>query len=56
MAQAHAEQELPDPLSTRTSVESHAVEPIVHQAPGGHRAEAQDVGHSQDVIAQPSAG
>ena len=36
-----------------TDVESLCVEPFVHQASDRHRAEAQDVGHPQDVLAQP---
>ena len=51
-AQAHAEEELSDRLPAGTHVESHCVEPFEHQASDRHRAEAQDVGHSQDVLAQ----
>ena len=52
-AQAHAMQELIDPSLAGTDVESLCVEPFAHQASDRHRAEAQDIGHSQDVLAQP---
>ena len=53
VAQAHAVQELSDPLSTGTDGESLCVEPFVQQAPDRQRAKAQDVGYSHDVLAQP---
>ena len=53
VAQAHATQELSDPSLARTDVESLCVKPVVHQASDCHRAEAQDVGHPHDVLAQP---
>ena len=52
-AQAHATQEFPHPGITRTDVESHFVEPFVHQVPDSHRAQAQPVGHLHDVLAEP---
>ena len=52
-AQAHATQELSDPPLARTDVESLCVEPLIHQASDRHRAEAEDVGHPHDVLAQP---
>ena len=52
-AQAHAMQELLDPAVAGTHVVSLCVEPFVHQASDCHRAEAQDVGHPHDVLAQP---
>ena len=42
-AQAHAAQELSDPLSAGTDVESLCVQPFVHQAPDRHPTEAQNV-------------
>ena len=53
VAQAHAVQELLHPPLAGTHVESLRVEPFEHQASNRHSAEAQDVGHSQDVLAQP---
>ena len=53
VAQAHATQESLHPPTARTDVESLCVEPSVHQAPDRLRAEAQDVGHSHDVLAEP---
>ena len=53
-AQAHAMQGSPHPTMARTDVESLFVEPLVHQASDRHRAEAQDVGHSHDVLTEPS--
>ena len=52
-AQVHATQELSDPPLARTDVVSLCVDPFVHQAPDRHRAEARDVGHSHDVLAEP---
>ena len=43
VAQAHAVQELSDPLSAGTDVESLCVEPFAHQAPDRHPTEAQNV-------------
>ena len=51
-AQAHAMQELSDPLSTGAHVETRCVEPLVDQASDGHRTQAQDVGHLHEVLAQ----
>ena len=53
VAHAHATQELLDPSRACTDVESLCVESFVHQAPDRDRAEAQDVGHPHDVLAQP---
>ena len=52
-AQVHAMQELSDPALAGTHVESLCVEPLEHQAPDGHCAQAQDVGDFHDVLAQP---
>ena len=52
-AQAHAMQELLHPALAGTDVESFCVEPFIHQASDRHRAEAQDVGHPHDVLAEP---
>ena len=52
-AQAHATQELSDPSIAGTHVEPLCVEPFEHQASDRHRAQAQDVGHLHDVLAQP---
>ena len=46
-------QEPLDPVIAGTDVESLCVEPFVHQASDRHRAEAQEVGHSHDVLAEP---
>ena len=51
-AQAHATQELLHPAKAGTDVELLCVEPFVHQASDRHRAQAQDVGHPHDVLAQ----
>ena len=51
-AQAHATQELPHPSISRTHVESHLIEPVVHKVPHGHRAQAQNVGDPHNVLAQ----
>ena len=52
-AQAHATQESLHPALAGTHVESLCVEPFEHQASDRGRAEAQDVGHLHDVLAQP---
>ena len=52
-AQAHAMQEIPHPPVAGMYVESLCVEPLEHQAPDGHRAQAQHVGHLHDVLAEP---
>ena len=52
-AQVHAVQELSDPPLARTHVESLCVEPFVHQAVDRDRAQAHDVGHLHDVLAEP---
>ena len=49
VAQAHAAQELPDPLSTETAL---CMEPFAHQASDRHRADAKDVSLSHDVLAE----
>ena len=46
-------QELSDPLIAGLHVESLCVEPFEHQAVDRDRAQAQDVGHLHDVLAQP---
>ena len=51
--QALGGQELSDPLSARTDVESLRVEPFVHKASDRVRAQAQDVGHPHDVLVEP---
>ena len=51
-AQAHATQEPPYPLVAGTHVEPLCVEPLAHQAVDRDRAQAQDVGHLHDVLAQ----
>ena len=51
--QAHAMQEPLHPTFAGTDVEPICVELVVRQASDRHRAEAQDVGHPQDVLAQP---
>ena len=48
-AQAHATQEIPHPPVAGMYVEPLCVEPLEHQAPDGHRAQAQHVGHLHDV-------
>ena len=50
-AQARAMQELLHPAFAGTDVEPLCVELFEHQAPDRHSAEAQDVGHPQDVLA-----
>ena len=52
-AQAHASQETRHPGVAGTHVEPLCVEPLEHQAPDGHRAQAQHVGDPHDVLAQP---
>ena len=52
-AQSHAVEKPSDPPLAGTHVESLSVEPVVHQASDRCRAGAQDVAHSQDVLAQP---
>ena len=49
-AQAHATQVSLHPAVAGTSVASLCVEPFVHRASDRQRAEAQDVGHSHDVL------
>ena len=51
-AQAHASQEPPYPVIARTHVEPLCVEPLEHQAVDRDRAQAQDVGHLHDVLAE----
>ena len=51
-AQAHATQELLHTAVAGTDVESLIVEPLEHHAVDRDRAEAQDVGHIHDVLAQ----
>ena len=53
VAQAHATQEPPYQLIAGTHIEPLCVEPLEHQAVDRDRAQAQDVGHPQDVLAQP---
>ena len=53
VAQVYATQDLLDPSIAWKDVESLCVEPIVHQASDRQRAEAQDVGHPLDVLAEP---
>ena len=52
-AQAHATQETRHPGIAGTHVEPLCVEPFVHQAVDRDRAQAQDVGHLHDVLAEP---
>ena len=52
VAQAHASQETPHPGVAGTHVEPLCVEPLEHQAVDRDRAQAQDVGHLHDVLAQ----
>ena len=52
-AQAHATQELSDSSIAGTDDESLCVEPVAHQASDRPRADTQDVGHPQGVLAQP---
>ena len=52
-AQVHPTKQPTAPPLARTDVVSFCVEPFAHQAPDLHRAEAQDVGHSHGVFAQP---
>ena len=52
-AQAHATQELSDPPIAGMHVEPLCVEPLELQAVDSDRAQAQDVGHPHDVLAEP---
>ena len=52
-AQVHAMQESSHPLIAGLHVEPLCVEPFEHQAVDRDPAQAQDVGHLHDVLAQP---
>ena len=52
-AQAHATQESRHTAVAGTHAEPLCIEAVEHQAPDGHRTQAQHVGDPHDVLAEP---